>query len=498
MTNSSEAQTYWGQILQSYFKAQLANERYIRRIGWCLLFGLIAYSFFLLGNRPQRLSFDKAYLALGIVWLGFLPSIQYLFDRDRPPIPFFPLVGLFYANGFGLPMFSAKQADLSNPLSLGNVSDEALFLVLLGVLGMNAAFYISKYSLLQKTAPIQFLTNYSPRKLISVLAALLLLHIASLFIPFVQRIPSAAHLLGPIGLIAYGMFYIMWARGQLSSTSIKVFVGICFALEAIKRLASGALAEVAVLCVFMILIMWYERKRIPITLISILVLFFLAFNPIKGEYRRLTWYGGPYSESSPIEKAQLFVDVAIKHYSGTGNTSQKNVTFDPTSGITRTTQINLFSRVFEDTPKRVPYWGGETYSNIYTSFIPRIIWPDKPKGTIGNQFGRRYRYLGKNDYSTSYNLPWIVEMYANFGRLGVLMGMPLVGLLLAFLDRKLNSPKMESMQVAIGATILSSLFYQESNFALMVGNVIPLVLALYLIFKYLLGNKSQQTRKYDN
>ncbi len=497
MSNSSETQAYWQQILQNYFKTQVANERYIKRLAWVLLFVLIVYSFFLLDNRPKVVSLDKAYLALGIAWLGFLPSIQYLFDhRDRPPIPFFPLVGLFYTTSFGLPIFVSK-AGLTGRSSLVNVTDAALLLVFLGVLGMNIAFYISKYSLWRKVAPIQFLESYSSAKLIPVLRVLLLSHIAFIYIPFIQRIPSIGQLLEPFGYIAYGMFYIIWSRGQLPSISTRFFIGICFSLELIKRFSSGAVAQVGILALFMILIIWYERKRIPIILIGILLLFFVAFNSIKGEYRALTWGEGAYSQSSPIEKAQLFIDIAIKRYFSPDNTSQSKANLETSSelAVSRTAHIILFSEVIEDTPKLVPYWGGKTYAPLFTSYIPRALWPDKPIENTGNVFGRRYRYLGSNDYGTSWNLPWIVEMYINFGNSGVLTGMSLVGLLLAFLDQKLNSPRMGSMQVVIGATILLGLFYQESNFSLMVGAVIPLSVALYIIFRYLFGSNPQQMRK---
>jgi hypothetical protein len=492
MANSSETQAYWKQILQKYFETQIANKRYISRLAWFLLFVLVAYSFFLLDNRPKVVPLDKAYLALGVAWLGFLPSIQYLFDHDRPPVPFFPLVGLFYATSFGLPIFASK-AELLGRSSLANVTEEALFLVFLGILGMNIAFYISKYSLLRKVAPILFFRSYSLPKLLNLLRVLLLSHIAAVFIPFIGRIPSAPHILDPIGYVAYGMFYIIWSRDQLSSIPTKLLVIACFSLELIKRFATGALAQVALLVLFMCLVIWHERKRIPFVLISFLLFFFLIFNSIKGEYRALTW-GGAYTKSSPIEQAQLFVEIAIKKYSGSDNTSQKkdNIGSSTDSTIERTAHIIIFSNIVDETPKLVPYWGGATYLPLFTSYVPRALWPEKPIENTGNVFGRRYRYIASNDFGTSINLPWIVEMYANFGNLGVLIGMPLVGLLLAFLDRKLNSPKMGSMQVVIGSTILFKLFYQELNFSLMMGGVISLVVALYIIFKYFMGIKPQQ------
>jgi hypothetical protein len=475
-------------------KAQLANQRYIKRLLWFILFALVAVSAYLLDQRPVSISIDKALLALGIIWLGFLPSLLYLLDRNRPPMPFFPLVGIFYATSFGLPIFASEQK-IPGRWSLANVSSTALILVLLGVAGMTIAFFASKSLLWKSFSPIRLPGPYPLGKLLTLLWLLLLSHLAFLCIPSVREIPSVGQLLDPIGYLAYGMFYIIWSRGYLSSPQIWLLLGVFVPLEIMQRLVSGTLAQLMLLGLFMIILIWYERKRIPITLISITLIFFMAFNSVKGEYRYLTWAGGRFSQVSVIEKVQLFIDLAVRKYQNNGISSQGKNFYgsDFNSVISRTAHIAVFSEVVKDTPTRVAYWGGETYLPLITSYIPRILFPDKPTERTGNNFGRRYNYLGRNDYTTSFNLPWIIEMYANFGDLGVLIGMPLVGLLLAFLEQKLNYPGMNPLEFVIGATVLFRLVYQESNLSLMTGSVLTLSLALYVLFKVYLGAQRQRS-----
>jgi hypothetical protein len=74
-------------------------------------------------------------------------------------------------------------------------------------------------------------------------------------------------------------------------------------------------------------------------------------------------------------------------------------------------------------------------------------------------------------------------MYANFGRVGVIGGMALVGLLFGFLERFFSRPSMNPLEVVIGGTVIFPLFYQESNFSLMMGSVLPLTICLWLIFR---------------
>jgi hypothetical protein len=483
--------------IQSYKKrtltnAELANRRYFRRLRWFLIVALVAGSSYLLDKRPESISFENSLLALGITWLGLLPSFQYLLDRNRPPIPFFPLVGIFYATSFGLPMF-AGDLELTGKWSLSNVTSTALTLVLLGVAGMNIAFFISKFVLWKKVSKIRISESYSLGKLLTLLWLLLISHIAFIYIPSIQKIPSIGQLLDPVGYIAYGMFYILWSRGKLPAIQIWILLGVFVPLEVLKRFVSGLLAEVMTLGLYMVIVSWSERKRIPIIFISTTLLIYLVFSPVKAEFRTVTWFSNNSSNISILDKAQLFIDLAIKHYqNSTTNSSDKSSEDLAGSLVSRSSIITVFSEVVKDTPSRVPYWNGETYLPLFTSYIPRIVWPDKPVLTTGNAFGRRYNYLRKTDFETSFNLPWIVEMYANFGSLGVLIGMPLAGVLLAFLEQKFNYPGMNSVELVFGATLLFRLFYQESSFALMLGAIVNLSLALYVLFKVFLGGKKRR------
>ena len=68
-------------------------------------------------------------------------------------------------------------------------------------------------------------------------------------------------------------------------------------------------------------------------------------------------------------------------------------------------------------------------------------------------------------------MPWIVELYANFGTVGVIFGMAAFGLLLSFLNQLFNQPGSNPVQFVYGASMVFGLFYQESSFALTIGNV---------------------------
>ncbi|QIR40484.1 O-antigen polysaccharide polymerase Wzy [Tolypothrix sp. PCC 7910] len=476
------------QYLIASIRAKREQETYLKRICFLLIFGLVVGSFYLWNHRPVSLSTDKGFLALGILWIGFFPSIQYLLDRNRPPMPFLPLMGVFYVNSFAVPIFSSEKLGIGR-WSQASVSIQSLQLTLIGLIGMVGVFYATKLTIWKQISPIK-LPSYSLNKLINPIQTIVVLHIVfSYFI----KLPSVDQLSNVMGNIGYGIFYIIWSRNKNLSLKNKLIVGSCFLFDLLIRFVGGSLANVGFIGTFMGIVIFYERKRIPIVLISILLVFFMTFNIVKGEYRQLTWFGGPYANASPIEKAQLFIDIAVKYYSNPNLNSKEDKESASASAMSRTAHIILFSNIIADTPQPIPYWSGGSYLGFFSKFIPRALWPDKPSEGIGNEFGRRYRYIGKKDYSTTFNLPLIAEMYANFGAQGVQIGMALLGALFSLFEQKLNSPKMGSVEIVIGIGILYSFTSHEWNFSLMFGNVFTVSLVIYLIFRFIL--RQQQAQK---
>lgn len=463
----------------------IVNRRHKSKTSFVFFLCLIAGSIYLLNNLPAFLTFDKALLGLAIIWVSSLSILQYFLDFNRSCIPFFPAVNLFYLVSFGLPIFIIKGESLGR-FQVYNVTSTALILVLLGITGMNIAFYVSQVSIWQKTHSFHLKmpeTKSQNYRFIILLWVLLVTQVSFLFFRSTGGgIPSLRQFLGSAIYVAYGLFYILWRRKKLSFVQACLIAGL-FSFEMIIRFSSGILSEVMFLSFFLILVEFYEKKRIHIFWVSILIAFFILFSPIKHEFRNLTWESNEENQTT-ISKANLFWRLFIKYY-----TSFDLLEVEQSGEATknRVALISILSAVINDTPDFVPYWNGGSYTTLFTNLIPRIFWPDKPGNTIGNEFGQRYGYLDSTDYSTSFNLPWIVEMYANFGAWGILIGMPLVGIFLGFLNRKFNSVIMNPLEFCIGASLLVGLILQESNFSLQVGSLLSLFLVLYWLFKIFLS-----------
>jgi hypothetical protein len=457
-----------------------ADEIYFRRLHFLLLMALSAFSIWVivLEQYPQSISFDKAFLALVATWLCFLPSIQYLSNPKRRPIPFFPLVGLFYALSFSLPIFSAAQVK-SYKFSLQEVSLNSLILLVLGLAGMNVGFFLSQNYWWKSISSIKLPTPKKSSTLLVLAWLFMSMYLSYNYIPFLQELPSVGYFVTPLGYFAFGLFYILWSQKKLNKFQLFLVLGV-FLLELLFRLATGALAQVVFFLMFLGIVYFRQHKRLPMTIMLVATLFFVVFNPVKGEYRSLTWTDNIQS-LSVIEKSKLFFWLTINYYTSPANTSTPDIT---SSTVNRAEQMSLLSNVINDTPDIVPYWNGQTYLPIFTSFIPRALWPGKPEIRTGNDFGRRYKYLGANDFTTSYNLPWIVEMYANFGDTGIILGMFFVGVMLAYFDKVFNNFEMNDIEFLYGCVILFNITNHLSNFALIMGNIFLLSLTIYISLKY--------------
>ena len=415
------------------------------------------------------------FLSLSIFWVGLLPSFQYLMDSKAPPMPFLPLVGIFYAISYGATNFFEGI----EVWGIKGLNLTALILIVTGLLCLYTTFYFSKKIIWKSVSSIQ-LPRALPLNFFIWLSWLLLstriiLHVR----PELKSLPSLSQLFEPLVYFGYGIFFVLLVRGYLNNFQKVMFLFGVIPFDILYRLTSGLLSQVMLLILFISVMYWYEKRNISIVLIVFMVFSYVFFMSVKSEYRSLTWRSGQMANSGMIEKARMFWNLNYTLYTEPQN---REKAFER-SPMSRIAYAVLFSAVVDRTPETVPYWNGETYKPLLSKVIPRAIWPDKPLEVIGGHFGHRYGFIQPTDTTTSVNLPWLIEMYANFGAWGVLVGMGLLGILFGFLEMKFNRNEMSFLEFTLGATVLIRLINQESNFSLLFGNTFQVAIFLYLMVR---------------
>ena len=153
----------------------------------------------------------------------------------------------------------------------------------------------------------------------------------------------------------------------------------------------------------------------------------------------------------------------------------------------RINRLITLVEVIYRTPDPQPYRHGSTYIPLLTKWIPRIFWENKPRETLGNDWGRSYQLINNDNLAISFNLPWIAEMYMNFGFLGILGVSFLLGLLFYVFKVTICQASNDPSRLAFGCILMIPLMFPESHLSMVLGGVI--VQSLVMLLAYFLFSK---------
>lgn len=456
----------------------------LRTYRYSLILVILSLSTFLVIQSGNLWTQERVFWGVVIIFLGAFPSLVYLGSENKAQqLPLLPLHGLFYLLTFGIPVFDfdGNWWGVSRPML-----EHALMLTAFSIITMYFCYYVVGGLVLRRMRPVNLKINYANRSILVFMWLFLILHMLYQYLEFLQSISSVSHFLRAIGWISMGYIYLQVLQNRVSPFLRGVFLWGVLPLEAWSRFSHGSIAFLMLFLLFFLIINWHFYKKMPTKLIFFVLAAYIVINPVKSEYRTYVWTSG--HEYGVMEKGVLFISLIKNYYLGRGRT-ENSIKSNVETNINRMNHISVFAYVIDKTPKSVPFWEGETYKFLLVSYIPRVLWPNKPTAPQGNEFGHRYGLVEPWNFETTFNLPWLPEFYANYGTIGVFLGMGLVGLffraLVIFFSWPINYP----LQYLIGLTITFELFFAESNLALMMGGVLSTTIVLIgttlLVSKYL-------------
>jgi hypothetical protein len=401
-----------------------------------------------------------------------------------------PYVGVYYLLFFGLPIFAAPLAFrvgdnvvLYHRIVLATLGPDVVLLAAVGIGAMIAAYYLAQRRLFSAVPKFRLPDPKPPAGVLNLIYAVLLTaSLAYRYSPPLQALPSIGQLLDPVGYLALGGFYLQWRAGRLPRALGWLVLLVALPLDLYMRIRHVFITDILLLPLFFAFILWRERQLKTITIVAAVASILALSYTVTA--------GSRFPDSSLLKNFQMMGDYLSSAIKGERVVHTRagigDVVSDPRISrlVNRLGQIWIFQTVYERSPEPVPYLGGETYRPLLTSFIPRVLYPDKPLEKAGASFGLRYGFTEADATNTSFNIPWIVELLANFGPPGVLIGMTLLGLLLGLLNRVFNAEGMSDLEFLIGLTIIFRLGYQESNLSVMTGSLLPLFVALYVLFAF--------------
>lgn len=419
-------------------------------------------------------------LALMIILVSFFPAVRFM-SREEGGLPFLSLFGWVYAIHYAFPVFLLDSFGFREWIfSHANV-EKSLLLSLVGLILLFLAFY--RFPFPEKTPlllKINLTWDIEKAKRVAPFFGFVGLTVS--YMINTREAPEVLEqvllFISCLSLLGICMLFILQLQGRLALPSKLLLWGVLIPLQIGIDLSTGAVYQVMKDIVPLLYIFWSLKRKIPWGAIFVGIILLILLRGNQQEFRALT--NDPLYAGSPVpEKSRLYIQLVVN------NTRDRGVGDAYASTLERVSHLVTLTDVVEQTPSVVPYWGGETYLSLMTSLIPRVVWPDKPTKELGQTFGHRYGRLHPEDTITSDNLPQLVEMYANFGLWGVLIGMFLTGLIYRYLYVMINHPQAGEGCLAISAIIFTHMLSIESDFSLVFGAVIQYLLLLYIILKTL-------------
>jgi hypothetical protein len=214
----------------------------------------------------------------------------------------------------------------------------------------------------------------------------------------------------------------------------------------------------------------------------------LLIQSIKPAYRKLVWRGGYQGN-----KAELFVSLASDKLVAGDFLSTKAffpIYYRANQGYNVALVMRRFPRI-----KQHDY-GENLLIAAASSFVPRMLWPDKPEA--GGKFNMKY-YANVNLKGWSTNIGPIGEAYGSFGAAGGIIFMFVLGVFIRWAYRKLFSV---SRKVPLLICWIPVLFYQitysaETDTLQIMNSFIKSAFFIWILYKAIpawFGVQKEQAR----
>ena len=285
-----------------------------------------------------------------------------------------------------------------------------------------------------------------------------------------------------IPMTAFAIMFRLYLRGH--AKPIDKFILVVFVMmRVIVGMYSGWIGMTAAFVITSAAVYISERRKVPYLVLGALVIFVLFFQAGKEDYRQYYWAKGV--EASKAERITGWMNESLLRWEEaltdtTGQTSRDlaNISLSRVSLLTQT------ANVIELTPSMVPYQYGSLYSYFGVTLIPRFVWPDKPSINEANTFYQSAYGIAyeNNQTEVSIAVGTLAEGYINFGWLGVVAVMFLLGVFFDFFRRCFIAPESGMLFGAIGMVLLPSLLLIESQLSVYLSGIIQQLLLIFVVF----------------
>jgi O-antigen polysaccharide polymerase Wzy len=404
-------------------------------------------------------------------------------------VPLFSLIGGIYWIYYAFPLFWGDRYSVSVFKQGQAVSEEAITIAMvMAVLGVVCFWAGMKVAIGKRFVP-RSVPDIPSNPLHWDWLRILLIGcaVASLFEEWFYAVSSDSVIqflvtfLTLVPMVCYAILLRAFLRGK--STFIDNVLIIAFlVLRAITGLASGWLGAFAFVMITTAVVFIYERKRFPLLLFAVIVVYFMFFQV--GKFRIRERFGTNDIHESKVEHVNAWVNESAKIWKEAltdpkGEAMQQAIYMS----LSRTSLLTQTANIVELTPTVVPYQYGQTYSYLFVALIPRFVWPDKPSANDANRFYQTAYGITDEDSlsSGSFASGSMAEAYINFGWPGIMVLMFLIGVFCDWFQWTFLCEKSGFLMRGIGVALIPYLLSIEGQLAIYVGATMQRVLLILFL-----------------
>ena len=421
------------------------------------LFLALAFLILVTSFNPFEKTLVSILLSLMIIAVGILPYIVWRNDPNRQQIlPGIIWYGIFYIICFGLTGFVEHNIRTGAYQDYSNTSEyisKMLTIMHLGI--VFAVFYIlnklfKKKIEVEKTKSLPIENDNQFYFIIFLCFVITAIRVADNEIGGV--------VIGMMGTLSFMyLFYYIFIENKGN-----FFLAVIACIGYLET-AGGFQGNIKpfVDLGFLIFFINLQKGRILILPALFMVLTILIYQPMKGYVR-------PLMTEIGVSSAESF-SIGIETLEGKGLIDLVDIA---TSRLDHGSLLSAFVEHIDSSD----YIKWKAYENLPYAPIPRFLWPGKPQEGFGNEWAVQEGWLNRDDYITSYNLPWLPQMYLSYGPFGVIIGSLLIGIILYLINRFYWTAPSRPWDHSMGLVALLMMFSLDSDFTITFGILVKFII----------------------
>ncbi|OHE89377.1 MAG: hypothetical protein A3G75_02400 [Verrucomicrobia bacterium RIFCSPLOWO2_12_FULL_64_8] len=219
-----------------------------------------------------------------------------------------------------------------------------------------------------------------------------------------------------VGMTSTFIIAIAWGQ-KLLVPSVKTMVAVCLALQFLLQSASLVLRAGTSVVLLGFVGYFFGARRIPYLPLTLALIVMAVLNHGKYDMRDRYWEENIQHTPELVELPSFYGEwiEAGLHPKVRAEVHSSSLLLE------RNSLLHILCLVMHQSPAFKAFLDGETYLQIPGQFVPRLFWPEKPRGhistyTLGIYYGLQDE---ESTYTTTIAFGLVPEAYANYGLWGV-------------------------------------------------------------------------------